>query len=160
LSSRRERALLDRALRDAGAAGEALDVPCAAGRMVPVILGRARRVVAADVSVAMVEVAREALAAPIAGGRVEAVRADAEALPLGDRPFDVAVCWRRLHHLTERAARVRVLSELRRVSRGAVVVTFSDAGTIRARLQRLRGRSRRTVALAREALSAEAADAG
>ena len=160
LSNRRELALLRQALERAGTADDALDVPCAAGRLVPVLLERVRVVTAVDLSPAMVEVARQALAEPLGKGQVAVWQGSAEALPFADRAFDTAVCWRLLHHLTDRAARLRVLSELARVSRRAVVLSFADAGTVKARLQALRGRNRRCAKLSREALSAEAAEAG
>ena len=160
LSNRREMALVRRALRRAGTAGDALDVPCAAGRLVPVLLERVRLVTAVDLSPAMVEVARQALAGPLAAGQAVVLEGSAEALPFAGGAFDTAVCWRLLHHLTDRAARLRVLAELARVARRAVVVSFADAGTVKARLQALRGRNRRCVKLTRAALSAEAREAG
>jgi ubiquinone/menaquinone biosynthesis C-methylase UbiE len=160
LSARREMRLVLGALAAAGTEGEVLDVPCAAGRLVPTLLERATRVTGVDLSPAMVAVAREALAGPIAAGRVLLLEGDAAALPFPDRAFDTAVCWRLLHHLTERAARVRVLSELRRVSRRAVLVSFADAGSLKARLQALRRRDRRCAKVSRDDLAAEAAEAG
>ena len=49
---------------------------------------------------------------------------------------------------------------LARVSRSAVVVSFADAGTWKARSERRRGRSRRCTMLERDELFAEAGAAG
>ena len=49
-SARREAALLRWALATAGTEGVALDAPCGAGRMTPVLLERAHRVTAVDLS--------------------------------------------------------------------------------------------------------------
>lgn len=159
LSARREAALLRWALAAAGTEGVALDAPCGAGRMTPVLLERAHRVTAVDLSAAMVEQARAALAAPVADGRVVLGTASVDALPFADGAFDTAVCWRLLHHVTDRATRIRLLEGLARVSRRAVVVTFADAGTWKARVQRWRGRDRRCVKLTGAELADEAREA-
>jgi len=174
LSHRREMRLLRWALHAArgtgsgpgggriggGGAGTALDVPCAAGRLVPVLLETADRVTALDRSPAMVGVAKAALAREIAGGRVLVGEGDAAHLGFGDGAFDTVVCWRLLHHLTSRDDRVAILRELGRTARRAVVVTFADSTTLKARLQRLRGRNRRCAKLSPAEFAAEAADAG
>jgi SAM-dependent methyltransferase len=159
-SSRRERRLVARLVREAGAHGEVLDVPCAAGRMVPTLVSLGARVTAVDASPAMVEVARRALRPRTEAGTASVLSGDARRLPFADRSFDVVVCWRLLHHLVERSERLAVLAEVARVSRGAVVASFADPTTLRARLQRLRGRRRRCAFLAPEELAAEASEAG
>ncbi len=145
LSARREAGLLRWALAAAGTEGVALDAPCGAGRLTPVLLERAHRVTAVDLSPAMVDEARATLAGPVADGRVVLGTGSVDALPFADGAFDTAVCWRLLHHVTDPATRVRILAGLARVSRRAVVVTFADAGTWKARFQRWRGRDRRCV---------------
>ena len=172
LSSRREMNLVRWAMttgREAGGGGgggppsptgTVLDVPCAAGRLVPVLLEHADRVTAVDRSPAMVAVAREATAGEAAAGRVVVGEGDAMALAFADGAFDTVVCWRLLHHLTERGDRVRVLRELARTSRRGVVVTFADAGTWKARFQRWRRRNRRCAKLTTHGLASEARDAG
>lgn len=160
LSALREASLLRRALARAGTQGPALDAPCGAGRMVPVLLERAARVTALDLSPAMAEEARRGLAPEVLAGRVVVGEGSVERLPFDDGAFDTAVCWRLLHHLTDPSDRGRVLAELARVARRAVVVTFADAGTWKARSQRRRGRDRRCVKVTSEALAAEAAAAG
>jgi len=135
LSNRWELTLVGRALSRAGRAERLLDCPCGAGRLWPVLLRHARRLTAADFSGAMVRQARGTADAP-----VEIVEASVLRLPFADRAFDVAVCHRLLHHLSaeERSA---ALSELARVARCAVVVSFAHAGTARARRRQARGGS-------------------
>jgi SAM-dependent methyltransferase len=159
-SSRREKALVARLLDRSGAEGEVLDVPCGTGRMVPTLLARAPRVVAVDLSDAMIRVATEDLAREIAAGRVAVSVASADALPFPDGVFAAAVCWRLLHHLHDRAARARVLSELARVARTAVVASFADAATWKARSERRRGRARRCAFLTADDVASEARDVG
>ncbi len=160
LSSRRELDLVRRCLDRAGTQDVLLDVPCAAGRLVPVLLERARRVTALDLSPAMVAVASAALAAEVASGAAVVGVGDAGHLAFEDGAFDTVVSWRLLHHLTDRAHRVRVLRELGRVARRTVVVSWNDAGTWKARFQRWRRRARRSQKLTRAELAAEAAEAG
>jgi ubiquinone/menaquinone biosynthesis C-methylase UbiE len=160
LSHRREMRVVAAALRDAGASGRALDCPCGAGRLVPTILRFADHVTAADLSPAMVEEARDALAAERDAGRVDFAVAAADALPFADDAFDVAVCHRLLHHLADPAARVAILRELARVARRSVVCSFSDATTWKGRLQAWRGQTGRRIALDPATLSGEARAAG
>src|SRR5262245_1902809 len=160
VSAKREATLLRWALEEAGAEGVVLDVPCGAGRLVPVLLERARRVTAVDTSPAMLAEAKAALVEEVAADRVVFGTASADALPFDQGAFDTAVCWRLLHHVVERDARVRVLHELGRVARRAAIVTFSDAGTWKAWSERVRRRRRRCVLLAEKDLRGEAHDAG
>jgi SAM-dependent methyltransferase len=159
VSNRRELAIVTRALERAGAKGHVLDCPCGAGRLVPTILERAERVTAADVSAAMVEQAREALASYVAERKVTLAVASAEELPFADDTFDTVVCHRLLHHVQDPEERARMLGELGRVARESVVLSFNDATTRKARSQERRGRRGR-VALSPTALRDEAAVRG
>jgi ubiquinone/menaquinone biosynthesis C-methylase UbiE len=160
LSHRREMRVVAAAVRDAGAGGRFLDCPCGAGRLVPTLLEHAEHVTAVDLSPAMVEEARDALAADADAGRVAFAVAPADALPFPDRAFDVAVCHRLLHHLADPAARTAILRELARVARRAVVCSFSDATTLKGRVQSWRGQTGRRIAFAPATLRAEAQAAG
>lgn len=158
-SNRRELSMVRRALARAGAQGRLLDCPCGAGRLGPVLLERATSLVAADLSPTMVAEAREVLAGPAAAGIVEFHVASADALPFPARHFDTVVCHRLLHHL-EQPDRLRVLGELARVAARRVVLSFSDASTLKARFQRLRGVRRRRSVLTPAQLAGEAGEAG
>jgi ubiquinone/menaquinone biosynthesis C-methylase UbiE len=159
-SAHREATLLRWALAQAQTEGVALDVPCGAGRMVPVLLERARRVTAVDLSAAMVEEAKAALADDVAADRVVLGTASADALPFDRGVFDTAVCWRLLHHVVDRDVRVGILHELARVTRRAVIITFADTGTWKAWSERVRRRTRRCAMLSEADVRAEAHDAG
>jgi ubiquinone/menaquinone biosynthesis C-methylase UbiE len=158
LASRRELSLFDRALAQAAAYGKVLDCPCGAGRLGPVLLRRAVRLTAVDISGPMLAEARGALAAPARAGRVAFARSAAHALPFARGAFDVAVCSRLLHHVVDPAERARLLRELARVAGRWVVLSFHDATVLKRRLQGKRARSR--VALTPAQLSAEAAKEG
>ncbi len=81
--------------------------------------GRSLRIVAADIHPRALALAhRRTAAAP----SIEVAAADARALPFGDGAFDVAIHVLALHHFGE-ADQLRVLREMRRVSRRAVLVS-------------------------------------
>jgi SAM-dependent methyltransferase len=155
-SNRRERAIVGAALRAVGPADRALDCPCGAGRLTPTVLRHASRVDAVDLSPAMVEEARDALADISRAGRVAFAVASASALPFEDGAFDVVLCHRLIHHVADPAERAAILSELARVTRGHLVLCFNDAETWKARWQRRRAVPRRRVATTIAALDAEA----
>lgn len=159
-SNRRELARVRQALERAGTGGRVLDCPCGAGRLVPTLLERAEHVTAVDLSPAMVAEAQDALRRAWESGAVSFAVAPADRLPFEAGAFDTAVCHRLLHHLATSASRAPVWKELARVARRRVVVSFSDAGTWKARLQGWRSVKRRRTVLTREALAAEAAQHG
>jgi ubiquinone/menaquinone biosynthesis C-methylase UbiE len=160
LSNRRELAVVRRALARAGTQGRVLDCPCGAGRLAPTLLRVAEHVTCADISAAMVDQAREALAPAHEAGRVSFLVAPADRLPVEDGAFDTAVCHRLIHHMGEAEDRAAVLGEMARVARRAVVISFSDDTTRKARGQRRRGVVRNRHVLTPDALYAEAAPHG
>jgi ubiquinone/menaquinone biosynthesis C-methylase UbiE len=160
LSNRRELAMVGRALERAGTAGRVLDCPCGAGRLTPTLLQVAEHVSCVDISAAMVEEAREALAAFEGAGRVDFHVAPAYALPFADDTFDTAVCHRLIHHMAEKDERAAVMAELARVATRRVVLSFSDDSTHKGRSQRRRGVTRKRHALLPEDFYAEAAAHG
>lgn len=150
LSHRRERALVARAVDEALTllppvlpdpdGPILLDLPCGAGRFSPLLAARAARYQPADHSPAMLALAREALeGAGLADRAAAGVVVDArEPLPFADRSFDLVCCIRLLHHFREPVDRARILSGLRRVARGPLVLTWLDAGSVKQRLHALR----------------------
>ena len=160
LSNRRELAIVDRTLLEAGVHGRVLDCPCGAGRLTPTILGHAEHVTAVDLSAAMVAEAKDALAPLLAGGGLDFAVASVDDLPFAEKHFDAAVCHRLIHHIADPMARAKVFAELARVTKERVVMSFSDATTIKHRLQSRRGRKRRRVAFEPDRLREEAAAEG
>lgn len=160
LSNVRELFVVRAAVAQAGGQGRLLDCPCGAGRLTPVLLETAEHVTGADLSAAMIAQASDALRAPLASGRVDLCVASADALPFPDGAFDLVVCHRLIHHVGDAGARARILAELSRVARRAVVLSFNDATTPKMRWQLRRRRPRRRVAWTPEALAREAAPHG
>jgi SAM-dependent methyltransferase len=134
-----------------------LDVPCGTGVLGPVLLSRGLRVVGADISPAMLEVARER------GGICAHVRADLEQPPYRPASFAAVVCARFLMHLPA-TSRPRVLATLAGLSRGPLVATVCHPWTVKRlgrAVRRLLGRrAKRSPRLTRRALAAEVEAAG
>lgn len=147
---RAERALLE-ALLPERIDGWVLDAPCGLGRMGDLLAARGGRVVSLDISPDM---ARSVAAQ---GGR--AAQAELERLPLADRAVDGALCFRFLHHVPSREARVAIYRELARVSRRFVVLSWFHPFSAH-RLRRWLGASGARVALGLGALRDEAREAG
>ena len=99
-----------------------LDLPCGTGRITELLLERGLVVTGGDISLPMIEVAREKLSR--FGDRVSLHRMDVEHLDFPDRSFDLVTCIRLFNHIGL-AERERALSELARVSRGFVLVNVS-----------------------------------
>jgi SAM-dependent methyltransferase len=119
-TDRRERAALRRLLRavPVGDGGLWLDVPSGAGRLTEELPGPALQV---DRDLAMLR------ACP---GQRPRVCASAVALPFRDGAFAGALCHRLLQHIPTPAERIAILTELARVTRGPVVVSFFDAHSL------------------------------
>lgn len=109
-----------------------LDVPCGAGKLAPIYKGRRARIVAADVSLPMLDLARhEFLRSEIAPMLHVA---DARNLPFADAGFDLVICLRLLHRVPE-PIREDVVRELLRVSPPFALVSLAILDTVqRARL--------------------------
>src|SRR5439155_910055 len=109
-----ERAL-GRALTGLAPGALVLDAPCGTGILGPFLARRGLRAIGADISPAMLAVARER------DGAVGHVRADLELPPLRPRSVDAVVCTRFLMHLPA-ASRPRVLGTLAALARGPPAV--------------------------------------
>jgi SAM-dependent methyltransferase len=123
-SRERDVRLLDRVLRnsevrdhDPAQLRRILDVPCGAGRLTPYLSSLG--------TTTGVDVSPEMIAVSIG----ERTRASAFALPFQDGSFDLVACCRLLHHLTTDEDRALLLSELARVARGPVALSYWDAAS-------------------------------
>jgi len=109
-----------------------LDIPCGFGRFSIPLLRMGYRVVAADISHAMVKRTREKV-------EVTGVVADITSLPFRDRAFDAAVSIRLMQHLDFDVA-MRAVSELKRVSKRFVILTFYRENFLHRLERKLTGR--------------------
>lgn len=115
-TDRRERRALRRLLaRAPGTSGLWLDVPSGAGRMTAELPGPA------------VQVDRDPAMVKACSGDRPRVCASANALPFVADTFGGALCHRLLQHIPTAAERIAILAELKRVTRGPIIVSFFDA---------------------------------
>jgi SAM-dependent methyltransferase len=129
-----ERRALERALDAIPRGASVLDIPCGTGRLTGILLARGYRVTGADTSPAMVSRA----AALHAGEPVAFEVRDALKTGYEDGRFDAVVCNRLFHHFLEEATRRAALAELRRISKGALVVSFFNLVSLGAWSRRIR----------------------
>jgi SAM-dependent methyltransferase len=151
-----QRALV-RALREVDGQRLVLDVPCGTGIIGRHLARRGFRVVGADISPAMLEVAAQRDHA------LGLLRADLEAPPWRPGSFDAVVCARFLMHLPA-ASRPRVLATLADLARGPLVATVCHPYTAKSLgrwiRRRLGGAPKQSLRLTRQALAAELEAAG
>jgi len=109
------------ALGEAGRVDSVLDIPCGTGRFTGALAGRGHLVIASDISMEMMRVSagKTAEQRQVAGH----VQADAERLPLRTGAVDCVLSIRFLFHC-DGATRVRILREMKRVSRRWLVVDY------------------------------------
>ena len=140
---RREQRCIERALVAVPRGGHVLDLPSGTGRLLPMLYRLGYRIVEADYSPHMVAHARQlwdefvrttpaAKAADVAFETQDVMKTT-----YADQYFDATICNRLFHHFTESPTRIAALKELRRITRGPIVLSFFNADTIDAQLKRL-----------------------
>ncbi len=139
-----------------------LDCPSGTGRFLPVIRDFDASLITMDTSASMLREGQAYFDSfPVSP---TAIAGSAFELPLADNAVDVVLCSRLLHHIPERAQRVKILREFARVARVGVVFSFFDAQSFRAwRRQRKalrKGRSGGRHAMLRSECDEESREAG
>ena len=154
---RRDARLVLSLLAAAGDVHTVLDLPCGTGRLLPALGAAGYRTLGADVS-------RPMLAARKRRGPAGLFQADGARLPLRSASVDAVVSLRFLFHWRERPRRVAFLSEMGRVSAGAVIVQVRYRWNAKHLGRWLRSRvgaaARYRPSQGRRLLAAELADAG
>ena len=145
-----------RQLRHVGGHRLLLDVPCGTGIVSERLHGMGFRIVSADISPAMIELARER-------GGIGHMLADLEVPPFRPGTFDAVLCARFLMHLPA-DARPRVLRTLASLSNGPLVATMCHPYTVKSLGRAVRrffgGTAKQSPRLTRRALEDEVAAAG
>jgi SAM-dependent methyltransferase len=133
-----------------------LNIPCGTGRFFPEFKEAGYPMLAADYSPAMLSYAQERYGS--CDGTVTYGRFDIERLPLRDGAFDATVVIRFFHLLDDDETYVRILRELRRVTRDWIIITTNHKYTLKYLVERLRGRkNKRKLSYARTRGIVEAA---
>lgn len=117
-TGRRERAIVVQFLSDLPEGSRVLDIPCGAGRLIPLFQEAGASFVGADVSLPMLNLARQA------SGAFSLLATDALRLPFSERSFEALTAVRLLHRIKEQEIRVGMLREMARVVRGTLLVTY------------------------------------
>jgi len=115
--------LLSHLVRDLSPGSVVLDVPCGTGRIEGCLVRRSLRVIAVDISTAMLTVARRKVRPP--RPELAFLRADANGLPVRSQSVPAVICIRFLH-LMDPAERRDVLTELGRVAQRRVIVEYRN----------------------------------
>lgn len=128
----------------------ALDAPCGYGRFSAFLLGKKYRLVSADISLAMVERARQQT--HIYTIPIGIVCNLAQGLPFRPGVFSLILSMRLFHHLQATEERQNVLREFARVAGGWVIVSYYQANLLhrwQRRLRRLIKKSRTRIHMLR-----------
>ena len=143
MRERREVASLQKALASVPAGAHVLDLPCGTGRLIPLLVGAGFRVTAADSSDHMVQRARNQWSS--AGEtKTRFVQADVMDTGFNDGEFGAVICNRLFHHFNETSTRIAALVELRRISRGPIIVSFFSSRSLSGIRFRVKHMVRRT----------------
>jgi len=122
---RRESRCVREGLAELPRGARVLDLPCGAGRLLPLLGEMGFAVMAADSSPHMVGKAKEiAVSMPAAATTIDFVVTDVFKTSFADDEFDGVVCNRLLHHFREPEIRQAALAELGRLTKGPIVVSF------------------------------------
>jgi len=119
---RAEMRLVDRAFTRVPKSHHVLDVPCGGGRVAVHLAQRGYKVSCADLSDAMLTIARETLAKHKLSCPVE--KQDIEQLAFADHAFDTIISFRLFHHFPNPEIRRRAVSQLCRVARKYVAMSY------------------------------------
>lgn len=123
-----EMKLVDRAFKLIPKNHRVLDVPCGGGR-VTVHLGlQGYNMSSADLSDAMLAITRENVAKNHLKGSVE--KQDIERLTYGDQHFDSLISFRLFHHFPNPEIRQRAVTELCRVTRHYVALSYFSPASV------------------------------
>ncbi len=127
LADRREKKIIGKFLKDLPKGSLVLDLACGTGRIAEFLLSQGHRVWGVDISKEMLKVAEEKLSS--FGKSVNFYQAEAENLPFEKKLFDSATCIKLLGHIPPET-RIKILQELKRVTKGSLVVAYYLSGPI------------------------------
>ena len=135
LSTQREYRLLTELLASQPRSQRLLDLPCGGGRLSPALAPYTELLLEADIGAGQVLHAKK-------HSQIEVpqvwMTASGFRIPLRDASVDGTVCCRLSHHLPQPAERERLVSELLRVSKRFVIMTYFDHSSLKNLGRRLR----------------------
>lgn len=129
--NRREMACIIKGIEGLAQKSKVLDLPCGAGRLLPMLLDQGFEVVASDYSQEMINASQgfyqdQFKSVPDKSARLTFTQQDILKTTFEDNSFDAVICNRLLHHYPESALRRNVLAELLRITRpnGRLIVSY------------------------------------
>ena len=131
-----EMRLLDRAFALIPKTHQVLDVPCGGGRVAVHLAQQGYQISCADLSEAMLAIARENVARHGLSCQVE--QQDIEKLTYPDGHFDAIVSFRLFHHFPNAEIRQRAVTELCRVTRHWVALSYFSPASVTSLKRKLR----------------------
>lgn len=109
-----------------------LDVPCGTGRFSNLLKEKGITTIGLDLSLTMIEEAK------LAHKDEHYLCGDLKKLPFQDNSFDLAMCIRMFHLVSDPELRIQLLSELRRVCKYGAIIDYRHCHTIRIMGRKLR----------------------
>jgi ubiquinone/menaquinone biosynthesis C-methylase UbiE len=131
-----EMRLVDRAFAQIPKTHTVLDVPCGGGRVSVHLARQGYPVSSADLSDAMLAIARETLAQQ--GFKTSVEKQDIERLTYADRSFDTIISFRLFHHFPGPEIRQRAVTELCRVAKQYVALSYFSPASVTSVHRKLR----------------------
>lgn len=128
--NRREMQCIEAALNGLSENSLVLDLPTGTGRLLPMLLKRGFRVIAADYSEHMLKQAKkyytsgEYSLSACELNRVEFIQMDIMETKMPDLHFDACICNRLFHHYPTSEIRQKALRELVRVTKERIIVSY------------------------------------
>lgn len=123
--------MIKRAARIAGNPKVILDLPCGFGRLWPAMIATgATKIIAADKSAGMLQVAKEMIPSNILS-HVTCIPSTATEIELPDKSIDSIFCMRLLHHINDKNYRLAIYHAFQRVARDTVVISLWSHNSMR-----------------------------
>ena len=134
--NRAEMRLIDRAFALIPKTHRVLDVPCGGGRVTVHLARKGYQLSSGDLSESMLAIARENVARH--GLQCPVERQDIEKLTYADQAFDTVVSFRLFHHFPNPEIRQRAVTELSRVARQYVALSYFSPASVTSVKKKLR----------------------
>lgn len=131
-----EMRMVDRAFKLVPKTHRVLDCPCGGGRVTLHLGKQGYAMSAGDLSDAMLQITREVTEK--AGLKVPVQKADIEKLDLADKHFDTVISFRLFHHFPNPEIRQRAVTELCRVARKYVALSYFSPASVTSVKRKLR----------------------
>lgn len=123
-----EMRMVDRAFKLVPKTHRVLDCPCGGGRVTLHLGKKGYDMSAGDLSDAMLQITKENTEK--AGLKVPVQKADIEKLAFGDKQFDTIISFRLFHHFPAPDIRQRAVTELCRVARKYVAMSYFSPASV------------------------------